>query len=85
MITGTALTFIINLVTSVTKKYVMPKVGATGVQILVFILALIGTAYLNYGSQYPSLIAFVTEAAKYFAGAIVLYEVLLSKFDFFTA
>lgn len=69
---------LINLLTTLAKRYIVPKWGATGVQVIVALLALIAAWYLQYGG---SLEMYVAAAGSYFALAIALYEVLWKRID----
>jgi hypothetical protein len=75
-----AAVFAVNVLSSVLKKYVMPRFGKTGVQVVVFALAMIAAVYMNYGA---SVEYYVAQAIGIFALAVSLYEVLLSRITFF--
>lgn len=70
----------VNVLTALVKKYVYPKYGRTGVQVVVFVLAVIGAVYMRYGA---SVEAYATAAIAIFTTAIALYEVLWSRIAFF--
>ena len=72
-------TVAINILTQAVKKWVWPRWGKTGVQVVVAMLALIGAAYVTYSKLFPSLEIFVTSAIALFALAITLFEVIWSK------
>jgi len=78
--TATAIILLVNIVTSLLKKFVLPKYGKTGVHVLLFVLAIIGAVYISYGS---SIQIYVSNSVAVFSLAVALYEVLLSRFAFF--
>ena len=78
--TTTAIVFIINIFTSLLKRYVYPKYGKLGVQVLVFILAFIAAIYFKYGYGVR---VYVTEALILFSSAVAIYEVILSRISVF--
>ena len=80
MFTASAVVLVINVLTALLKKFVMPRFGRTGVQVVVFGLALVAAIYMNYGADYQ---VYVAEAALVFSVAVALYEVLLSRLPFF--
>lgn len=80
MITGASVVLLVNVLATVLKKYVAPKFGRTGVQVTVFVLALIGAIYMNYGADYK---VYLAEAALVFSLAVTLYEVILNRLPFF--
>lgn len=78
--TTTALVFLINIFTSLLKRYVYPKYGKFGVQVLAFILAVIAAVYFAYGD---GLKVYVTEALVLFSASVAIYEVILSRLSIF--
>lgn len=80
MFSAASLVIIVNVATALLKKFVMPKYGRVGVQVLVFALALAGAIYMNYGAAYK---VYVTDAAIVFSLAVALYEIILSRLSFF--
>lgn len=78
-----AITFVVNLATTFFKKVVFPRFGRTGVQVILFICALIGAVYYQYLQHVPSIKEIVAGAIAIFSMAIALYEVILSRFSFF--
>lgn len=81
--TPIVLTFLVNVVGSFFKNYVFPRWGKLGVQVIVFLAALIAATYYAYVQDIPTIAHIVQVAAGIFAAAITLYEVLLSYFPFF--
>jgi len=77
MISSVGIALLINVLTSIFKRFVYPKFGRIGVQIVVFILALIGAVYITYGQQIAELKTIVTSAITLFTTAVVFYEVIL--------
>lgn len=82
MITGIALTFLINIVTAV-LKWVTGKIGRTGTQIVVFVLALAAAAFVRFGSYIPNLETYIATAVALFSAAVAFYEVVLTYIPFF--
>lgn len=78
-----AIVFGITLLTSILKRWVIPKWGKFGVQVFVFILAAIAALYMTYSAGFPALTEIVEQAIKVFSLAVALYEVILKRFDFF--
>lgn len=82
-ISSTAIIFSVNVLTSVLKRWVYPKWGKTGVQVVVFCLALIGAVYPSLSVQFPSLQLFISNAIVIFTIAIASYEVIWSRISWF--
>lgn len=74
---------LVNIATSFFKKVVFPKFGATGVQVILFVLSMLAAFVVYYNGINPSFAHVAGIAVKIFMSAIVLYEVLLKKFDVF--
>lgn len=81
--TSAALIFLINVFTSVMKKYVMPTFGSTGVHVLVFLLSIGAAFYTTYGQDIPLLKETVTRAGVIFCLAVTFYEVALQHLPMF--
>lgn len=81
--TGVAIVFLVNILTSAFKKWIYPRFGKLGVQITIFIFAVIGAFYYTYADAIPGLLHLVETACALFSLAVALYEVILSRFDFF--
>lgn len=75
--------FFINLFTSLMKRYVMPRFGATGVRVVVFLLAFGYSVYHFYGDKFPGVVAFTKATLLVFAFAITAYEAALQYIPFF--
>lgn len=71
------ITFALNLLTSIAKRWIYPRFGVVGVQAFLFVLALIGAAYWMYKEQVPGLEAVIGAAIALFSMAVAFYEVLL--------
>lgn len=84
MLTASAIVFAVNILTSFLKKVVFPKFGNFGVQVIVFVLALIGALYMLYNGHFPALATWVGEALKVFAAAVAFYEVILKNIPLFS-
>lgn len=83
MLTTAAVTFVINIVTSIFKGYISPRFGKVGVHVVLFAAALIGAAYLTYGQSFAPLQQIVEAACALFVLAISFYEILLGYFPVF--
>ncbi len=78
-----AIVFLVNLGSSVLKKWIYPKYGAVGIQVTVFILATIGALYITFKESILGLREVIETALSIFAVAVAFYEVILSKFTWF--
>lgn len=76
---GSALVVAVNLFTSLTKTYIVPRWGKTGVQVIVAFFALLAALYLTYQEFIPGLKVFLATSVAIFSLAVSLYEVLWSK------
>lgn len=74
--------FALSLLTQFVKNIVFPKYGATGVHILMFILACLGVVCVGLYTSMPSVAKIIEEGLALLASAIAMYEVLLSKLGF---
>ena len=75
----TLIFFGVLILTQVTKKYVFPAFGATGVHVLTFVIALIGVGVYQYATANPAFMDILVQALNYLAGAVAVYEVILKK------
>jgi len=80
---GIAIILGVNVLTSIIKRWVYPKYGKVGVQILVFILAAIGALYFMYSQLIPGLQEFVASFISIVALSMTFYEVILSHIPLF--
>lgn len=83
MLTLGAITLIINVATSVLKRYVYPKYGKFGVQLFAFACALIAAVYVTYKEQFPGVEEFVVTVLAIFSMAVAFYEVVLQNISWF--
>lgn len=83
ILTGAALVFAINVATSLIKRWVWPRWGAFGVQVVAFVLAGVGAFYVLYGGNYPGLQDLVLAAGGVFSLAVAFYEVVLQHLSVF--
>lgn len=81
--TEIVIVFAVNVLTSVFKRWIEPKWGRIGVQISVFVLALIGAVYVTYGPLFASIQDIVTQGLIIFSLAITFYEVVLNRIALF--
>jgi hypothetical protein len=75
----TLIFFGVLLLTQVTKKYIFPTFGSTGVHVLTFVIALIGVGMYQYATANPGFMAVLMESLQYLAGAVAVYEIILKK------
>lgn len=85
MITAPAIIFAVNVFTSILKRWVAPKYGKVGVQVVAFTLALLGAAFISWKDAIPGLEAVVYNGIAIFSLAVAFYEVLLSYLPWFKA
>lgn len=83
ILSGAALVFGINIVTSVLKNWVFPKFGAFGVQVVAFVLALLGAFWVIYAAEFPGLQDLALAGGAVFSMAVAFYEVVLKHISFF--
>ncbi len=74
--------FGVALLSQLIKKFVFPKWGGTGVQVVVFILALAGVAIYQYVYSIPEWKVIITNGIETLAYAVAMYELILSKIGF---
>lgn len=83
MISAIALVFVINVVTSVLKRWIYPSYGKLGVQVVAFIAAAIAALYVAYRQEFPGMEEFVMTALALFSSTIAIYEVVLQNISWF--
>jgi len=81
--TEIALVFLVNAITSVVKRWIFPKYGKFGVQVIAFALATIGAVYYTYHNEIPGLQNVVAAAISLFSLAVAFYEVILQYIPLF--
>jgi len=69
----------IMIVTQISKSYILPKFGATGVHIFVFALAVILAGIQAAITAYPGFGVFIAEAGAFLVASVGTYEVILKK------
>lgn len=74
--------FALACLTQVVKGTIVPKWGATGVHVFMFIIAILGVLVVGLFQTVPTFATIVTEGLALLATAITMYEVLLSKVGF---
>ena len=67
------------IATQLVKKFIAPKYGATGVQVFVFLLALLGVSIKGAMTVYPAFGELLVTAGTYLVQAIALYEVVYKR------
>jgi hypothetical protein len=83
MVETSVIVLAVNILTAVARKWIFPKWGRLGVQVIAFVLALIGAAWVTYSGGFPGLIVIVEEGLKLLALAIAFYEVVLKYIPVF--
>lgn len=75
------ITFGINFLSQVLKKYVAPKYGETGVQFTVFLLACLASAGYTAYHKIEGFKEFIAMAGAFFIVAITFYEIAFKKIN----
>ena len=83
MVETSVVVLAVNILTAVLRKWVFPKFGRIGVQVIAFVLALIGAGWMTYSGGFPDLVVWVKEALKLLALAIAFYEIVLKHIPVF--
>lgn len=83
MVETSLVVFSVNVLIALLRKYVFPKWGRMGVQVVAFVLALIGALYMTYNGAFPAIKILVTQGLSVFAMAIAFYEVVLKQIPLF--
>ena len=83
MLTGAAVIFLVNVVSSWLKRFVVPRFGRLGVQVLVFVAAAVGASFYTFKGQIAGIQEFLTSAFGIFSLSVAFYEVILSRFSWF--
>jgi len=83
IITGAALVLSINVIGSIFKRWVYPKYGKFGVQVMIFSFSLLAALYFMYKELIPGLENFIITALTIFSSTVTIYEVALQYFPAF--
>jgi len=83
MLETSAVVFAVNILTSAIRKWIFPRWGRVGVQVIAFVLALVGALYVTYQGAFPVIGTWVAEALKVFAISVAFYEVVLKQIPLF--
>lgn len=83
MLTAAAVIFAVNILTSFIKRWVKPNWGNVGVQVVVFVLAVLGALYATYKGQFPELRVWAEATLGVFSLSVAFYEVILSHIPLF--
>ncbi len=70
------------LLTQFIKGTVFPRFGKTGVHIVTFTIAVIGLGIYQWAQADASVMEILMQALQFLAGAIAVYEIILSKIGF---
>lgn len=79
MITTSLLALGIFLLTQVTKKFILPKWGDTGLHVFVFLVALVAFGIKGLMTVYPGFGVLVLQAGEYLVGSIAVYELIIKQ------
>lgn len=83
MLTAAAVILVINVASSILKRWIYPKFGRTGVQVTVYAISLIGALYYSFSGQIEGLKKIVEASLSIFSLSVTFYEVVLSRFRWF--
>lgn len=76
-----AITILVNAVTQLFKRFLMPRYGATGVHVLLFVSSFAVAFYVSYADHFPEIKHVMLVAVEFFCLAMSFYEVFLSRFS----
>ena len=79
MITGTVSVLVISFLAQILKKWVRPKWGRFGIQVSVFVLAVLATIVSNLIQSNPLFAEWFGNGITLLAASIASYEILLKK------
>ena len=79
MITGTVSVLVISFLAQILKKWVRPKWGRFGIQVSVFVLAVLATIVSNLIQSNPLFAEWFGNGITLLAASIATYEILLKK------
>jgi hypothetical protein len=71
-----------SVITSFVKRYIEPKFGKIGVQVLVFLLVILGVFIWRYISAIPEWKDIALKSLETLAYSIGMYEVVLKRLGF---
>lgn len=74
---------LVNIATTFFKKYIFPKFGSTGVQMILLVCSIIASLVVYYNGVNADFSALMEKAMGIFMSAMVFYEILLKKFSVF--
>ena len=75
--------FLVNIATSFFKKWIYPKFGSTGVQLVLAMLSVVAALVFYFKGINASFAHILQVSTGIFLSAMALYEVLLKKFNIF--
>lgn len=75
MLTTAALALVVNAAVGI-YKWLVPRVGRAGIQIIAFVIALAAALYQTYSGAFPSVEIWVKSAIGIFCVAVAFYEVI---------
>jgi len=71
----------INLLTQMTKKFIEPKYGRLGVQVLVGVLSLIVAGIIAYSTVNPSFMELLKKAGLLLVQSVAIYELVIKNLN----
>ena len=69
------------VLTQFLKKYIVPRYGATGVHVFVFLTAFVIISAKGFATEYPPFNEMLLLAGQYLAGSLALYKVILKPLN----
>lgn len=66
-------------ITQLSKSYIMPKYGATGVHVFIAFLAVVATVVQYIATNNPNFLSLLTQAGTLLVAVVGTYEVIFSK------
>lgn len=70
------------LLTQITKKYIYPRYGSTGVHVFAFLIALFGVAIYQYSLYNEVFANAMNYALKFLLISVAVYEIILKRIGF---
>ncbi len=83
MITAASIVFAVNVLASILKRWIKPAWGTVGVQVSVFVLAILGALYATYNGTFPAVKELAEASLGVFSLSVAFYEVILSHIPMF--
>lgn len=71
------------VLTSLIKRFVLPRWGDTGIHIIAFLVSLAGVSIYSLTKVFPPFQVLVEQALNVLIVTVAVYEILLKKLPFF--